>query len=255
MAKNDSKDKNIFLKAPIIEGTVLHQYITAKELATILRKSTSFLYQLEAEHPRLCTPVGKLHRSRIYHPRQVELILMCYEGELTYRDDQDNWKFGEQLWYHYKAERFRGVTKAIFESIKSKEALHIEDEQPTRANLMEYRNYIAEILYNPKRDCLQGQIIGIDDEIIFYGTTISEMHSNLRAFVRDYVKACKKSGATPQKSFSGQLNLRIGSRKHRSLVLKSRAKGKSTTQYVLELIERDLIENPEELPTGIYKSQ
>lgn len=84
-------------------------------------------------------------------------------------------------------------------------------------NLLKYKNYIGSIEYDLTDKCLFGKILFIDDLITYEGYTIDELENAFHKMVDDYLETCKAIGKEPQKTYSGNFNIRISPEIHQTL--------------------------------------
>jgi predicted HicB family RNase H-like nuclease len=56
--------------------------------------------------------------------------------------------------------------------------------------------------------------LDVDDIITFHGESVDEFESNFQTVVDDYIAACEKLGAAPEKPASGRLMLRVSPTVH-----------------------------------------
>lgn len=81
-------------------------------------------------------------------------------------------------------------------------------------NTMKYRDYVASMIFDTDDKIIVGRVLDIDDIITFHGESVSEFENNFRAVIDDYMAACEKLGAAPEKPASGRLMLRVSPNVH-----------------------------------------
>jgi len=101
---------------------------------------------------------------------------------------------------------------------------------------LDYKGYTGTIEYSTEDELLFGKVVGIKGLISYEGTTGSELESNFRATIDDYLADCKDDGITPEKPFKGSFNVRIAAELHRSLALTAMQLGTSQSLLVGESI-------------------
>jgi len=104
-------------------------------------------------------------------------------------------------------------------------------------NTMRYKGYTARVQYSPDDDVFVGRILGIEDSISFHGTTVKELHADLKAAIEHYLEDCRKAGRKPQKQASGNLMVRIAPELHAAAAFSAQAQGKSLNTWVEEAIK------------------
>jgi predicted HicB family RNase H-like nuclease len=64
---------------------------------------------------------------------------------------------------------------------------------------MEYKGYTARIHYSREDECYVGEIIGINDIVVFDGETLEAIRKTFEADVADYQACCAQAGREPNK--------------------------------------------------------
>ena len=114
---------------------------------------------------------------------------------------------------------------------------------------LEYKGYKGSVEYSLKDDCLHGKVQGIHQSLIlFEGQTLDELRQDFQAGVDSYLEACKTDGVTPEKPYSGKLNLRMPSEVHAQVAAMAAANGYTINEYINTAILRLLQE--EQPPYG-----
>lgn len=103
---------------------------------------------------------------------------------------------------------------------------------------MHYKGYAARIEYDADDQIFVGHVLGIRDIVSFHGTTVDEMETAFRESVDDYLAACKQWGQEPDRPFSGKLTLRISPELHARAAISAQLAGKSTNQWIADLLEQ-----------------
>jgi predicted HicB family RNase H-like nuclease len=105
--------------------------------------------------------------------------------------------------------------------------------------MMQYKDYIGKVEFDPDAKVLHGEVVGIRDVVTFQGDSVREVEKAFRESVDDYLAFCKERGEQPDKSFSGQFVLRLDADLHRRLNMLAQAEGKSLNAFVMERLSRD----------------
>ena len=98
--------------------------------------------------------------------------------------------------------------------------------------MMKYKGYTGEAIYDGEAKIFHGEIIGLKDVITFQGTTVEELEKSFRESINDYLAFCKERGESPEKAFSGTLNLRMPPKLHAHLALEAAKKGVSLNELI-----------------------
>jgi predicted HicB family RNase H-like nuclease len=64
---------------------------------------------------------------------------------------------------------------------------------------MNYKGYTASIDYSYEESCLIGEVIGIEDNILFRGSTLSEIFETFKEMIDWYLADCEEDGIEPNK--------------------------------------------------------
>lgn len=102
---------------------------------------------------------------------------------------------------------------------------------------MKYKEYSALIEYDDECELFRGEILDINDTVIFYGDSISSLKQAMTDAVEDYLEHCQEIGRTPEKPYSGKISLRMSPELHKRVARKAAMEGKSTNSMLVELIE------------------
>ncbi len=103
-------------------------------------------------------------------------------------------------------------------------------------NTMTYQGYAARIEYSDEDECFVGHVAGIRDVIGFHGDNVEELRQAFHEAVDDYLETCGKIGKKPQKSFSGNLMLRVPPEVHAAIATAAEVSGKSINQWAAEAL-------------------
>jgi predicted HicB family RNase H-like nuclease len=64
---------------------------------------------------------------------------------------------------------------------------------------MSYKGYTASIDYSEEESCLVGEVVGIEDGILFRGSTRSGIYETFKEMIDEYLADCEKEGIEPNK--------------------------------------------------------
>lgn len=98
-------------------------------------------------------------------------------------------------------------------------------------NTMEYRGYAASMTFDPEDKVIVGRVLDIDDIITFHGESVGDFERNFHSIVDDYIAACEKLGAAPEKPASGRLMLRVSPAVHAAALKAAASKGVSLNRW------------------------
>ncbi|MGH8195486.1 MAG: type II toxin-antitoxin system HicB family antitoxin [Woeseiaceae bacterium] len=98
-------------------------------------------------------------------------------------------------------------------------------------NTMQYRGYVASMIFDAEDKVIVGRVLDVDDIITFHGESVDEFESNFHTVVDDYITACEKLGAAPEKPASGKLMLRVSPTVHAAALKAAARKGVSLNKW------------------------
>jgi len=74
------------------------------------------------------------------------------------------------------------------------------------------------------------------DVITFQGKTVNELKKAFRDSINEYLAFCEERNKTPEKPFSGKLNLRLSTDLHRKAYIAAKHEHVSLNQWIAEAI-------------------
>ena len=60
--------------------------------------------------------------------------------------------------------------------------------------MIEYKGYLADIVFEPEIDAFHGTVININDVITFYGSSEAELREEMQKSIEAYFAFCKEQG-------------------------------------------------------------
>lgn len=106
--------------------------------------------------------------------------------------------------------------------------------------ILKYKNYTGEVKYDADAKIFHGEVIGIRDVITFVSKTEDGLKAALQDSVEDYIELCKEKGKLPQKSYSGDVRLRIEPKTHAKLALEAAYKGLSLNSFISTILNNEI---------------
>ncbi len=85
-------------------------------------------------------------------------------------------------------------------------------------------------------------VINTRDIITFQGESVGELKKAFEDSVDDYLQWCEEDGVSPEKPYSGRLNLRLSPETHKKAAINAKKKGISLNKYIEKAIESELLE-------------
>jgi len=103
---------------------------------------------------------------------------------------------------------------------------------------MKWQNYVASIDYDQENRLFHGRVVNAASVITFYGASVEELEREFAKSMEVYLDFCKEEGVTPDRPYSGRVNLRVAPELHRDLAIAAAAEGKSINEWAAEHLER-----------------
>lgn len=104
--------------------------------------------------------------------------------------------------------------------------------------MMEYKGYHAKIEYSSEDKAFVGEVVGIDDMLVFDGQSVQELETMFHASIDDYLELCREIGKEPNKEYRGTFNVRVPAELHRDASIAAQSKNISLNQLVTEALRR-----------------
>ena len=109
-------------------------------------------------------------------------------------------------------------------------------------NILKYKNFIATVKYSAEDELFIGRIECIDSVVSFEGNSVKELKTAFKDAVESYLDFCQRKGiSSPQKSYSGSINIRLNSELHKKIALFAETEGISINSFVKNAVEKQLI--------------
>jgi len=106
---------------------------------------------------------------------------------------------------------------------------------------LEYKGYTGTIEYSKEDELLFGKVMGIRGLLSYEGASGTELETDFRGVIDEYLEDCKAADIQPEKPFKGSFNVRIPSELHRAAALEAMESNTSLNNFVSESIRRKLI--------------
>ncbi|MDP1548460.1 MAG: type II toxin-antitoxin system HicB family antitoxin [Anaerolineales bacterium] len=106
--------------------------------------------------------------------------------------------------------------------------------------LLNISGYYGSIETSVADNVLHGKVMFISDLVTYEAETLGELKQEFEAAVTDYLATCKSVGKKPEKSLSGQFNVRTGEELHRKAQILALSSGKSLNAVMVEALEAHL---------------
>lgn len=100
--------------------------------------------------------------------------------------------------------------------------------------MMKYKRYRGIVNYDNDAKIFHGNVIGLNAVITFQGTTVEEIEQAFKDSINDYLEWCEERGKTPERTYSGNLRLRLKPDLHAKLAQEAGIRGISLNSLILE---------------------
>lgn len=87
--------------------------------------------------------------------------------------------------------------------------------------MIKYKGYLGQVEYDSEAKLFHGEVIGLKDVITFQGTNAEEIEKAFKDSINDYLRWCKERGEEPEKTYSGNIRLRMSPDTHARLALEA----------------------------------
>jgi predicted HicB family RNase H-like nuclease len=105
--------------------------------------------------------------------------------------------------------------------------------------MLKYKGYIGgRIEYDDELKLFHGRVIGLKSVITFQGSTPEEIEQAFKDSVEDYLEMCREAGEKPEKTYSGNIPLRVDPELHASLTRKAAMHGLSLNSFITEQLKK-----------------
>ena len=106
------------------------------------------------------------------------------------------------------------------------------------ANTLKYKGYEGSVNCDFSANLLTGKVIGIRTGLIYEAENLQDLQFAFRQTVDDYLQYCNKENLVPEKPFSGNLNIRLGSERHQAIAAYARRHGMKINDAIRSAIDR-----------------
>ena len=104
--------------------------------------------------------------------------------------------------------------------------------------MMEYKGYLGSVEHDPEIDAFVGRIINAAAVITFYGTSVEQLHQEMKLSVDTYLEVCAEKGIKPEKPYKGEFLVRTSPDIHRAVAIAANSTGESVNAWVSRALKR-----------------
>lgn len=107
-------------------------------------------------------------------------------------------------------------------------------------DVITYKGFIGSVHFASEDRVFYGKIEGVSDLITFEGKTVDELEEGFKYMVEEHITDCESKGIPVEKSYKGNLNIRLSPELHKKAAYNAAVKGISINQYINEVIRKDI---------------
>ncbi len=97
---------------------------------------------------------------------------------------------------------------------------------------MKYKGYLGAVEYDYEEKIFHGEVIGLKDVITFQGKTVDEFEQAFKDSIDDYLAWCSERGEKPEKTYSGNIRVRMDQTLHAHLAVEAARQGISLNDLI-----------------------
>ena len=113
-------------------------------------------------------------------------------------------------------------------------------------DVMKYKGFIGSVHYASEDRVFYGRVEGINDLITFEGSTVDELEEGFKYMIEEHIKDCRKNDVPIEKSYKGNLNIRLSPEVHKKAARNASLKGISLNQYINDAINKEIASSDNE---------
>ena len=104
--------------------------------------------------------------------------------------------------------------------------------------MMKYKGYLGKVEYDPEAKIFHGEVIGLKDVITFQGKNVNELERAFKDSINDYLEWCRERSEQPEKTYSGNVRIRIKPSLHADLALQAARQGISLNDLITKKLRK-----------------
>ena len=102
---------------------------------------------------------------------------------------------------------------------------------------IKYKGFIGSVHYASEDRVFYGKVEGVNDLITFEGSPVNDLEEGFKYMVDEHIKDCTKKNVPLEKSYKGNLNIRLSPELHKKVAYKAALRGVSLNQYINDAIK------------------
>ncbi len=106
---------------------------------------------------------------------------------------------------------------------------------------LSHKGYHGSMAFSVDDECLFGEVLFVNDLILYQGETVSALKAAFIEAVDNYLSTCRAEGITPNKPFGGTFNVRVSPAVHKAASIAAANCGSSLNDFVRTAIEEKVL--------------
>src|SRR5210317_1665953 len=107
-------------------------------------------------------------------------------------------------------------------------------------DLMKYKGFIGSVHFAAEDRVFYGKVEGVNDLITFEGSTVDELEKGFKYMVDEHIKDCERNNTQVEKSYKGNLNIRLSPELHKKAAYNAAIRGISLNQYINNALKKEI---------------
>jgi len=105
---------------------------------------------------------------------------------------------------------------------------------------LKYKGFIGSVHFAAEDRVFYGKVEGVNDLITFEGSNVDDLEKGFKYMVDEHIKDCEKNNTPLEKSYKGNLNIRLSPELHKKAVHNASIRGISLNQYINEALKKEI---------------
>jgi len=105
---------------------------------------------------------------------------------------------------------------------------------------LKYKGFIGSVHFASEDRVFYGKVEGVNDLITFEGSTVDELEKGFQYMVNEHIKDCEKNNTPLEKSYKGNLNIRLSPELHKKAAYNASIRGISLNQYINNAVKNEI---------------
>ena len=107
-------------------------------------------------------------------------------------------------------------------------------------DIIKYKGFIGTVHFASEDRVFYGKVEGVKDLITFEGSTVNDLEEGFRYMVDEHIKDCNRKNIPLEKSYKGNLNIRLSPDLHKKAAHNASLRGVSLNQYINDAVKKEI---------------